>query len=222
MQEVHCPFCHQILLDDGSLAGQLVLCPNCRGRMQMPGLSNAVRCPFCDQLLVDDGSLAGQVVMCPSCQREMQMPLRRPDERLPADIPTVTASYRLKVIRPAGAIAGPGTFSVDVVGESHYQDAIAFLCGGKSREGVNHIVNATLVPEDDNPHDRQAVRVDVEGYTVGYLSRKHAREYRNQLRRTGYPKSPMSCRAKIVGGWDRGPDDTGYFGVTLDLPFQDS
>lgn len=32
-----CPFCANALWDDGSLAGQEVACPNCQGRMIMPG-----------------------------------------------------------------------------------------------------------------------------------------------------------------------------------------
>ena len=30
----------------------------------------------------------------------------------------------------------------------------------------------------------------------------------------------MTCSALIVGGWDRGPDDQGYFGIKLDLPIR--
>jgi hypothetical protein len=33
---VSCPHCGLLLQDDGSLAGQVVGCPNCQGRLQMP------------------------------------------------------------------------------------------------------------------------------------------------------------------------------------------
>jgi hypothetical protein len=49
--------------------------------------------------------------------------------------------------------------------------------GGKSEDGHDHQCTAHLILEDDNPHDNQAVRVDISGYTVGYLSRKNARAY---------------------------------------------
>ncbi len=34
---VPCPYCGTALWDDGSLAGQEVECPRCRGRLRMPG-----------------------------------------------------------------------------------------------------------------------------------------------------------------------------------------
>jgi hypothetical protein len=123
--------------------------------------------------------------------------------------------------RAVGTIDGPDTYSVDVVGESHYQDALERICGGRSEEGADEVVRATLVFEDNNPHDNQAVRVDINGMTVGYLSRQNAREYRKQLKKAGHPGVVATCPAKIVGGWDRGQRDRGHFGVRLDLPTSD-
>lgn len=54
--------------------------------------------------------------------------------------------------------------------------------------------------------------------TVGYLSRKNAREYRKRLKKAGYQGITATCFAIIVGGWDRGGGDRGHFGVKLDLP----
>jgi hypothetical protein len=31
---------------------------------------------------------------------------------------------------------------------------------------------------------------------------------------------PAIVQALVVGGWDRGGDDTGHFGVKLDLPME--
>jgi len=115
-------------------------------------------------------------------------------------------------------IPGPGTFSMEVVGESHYQRELENICGGRTVDGVNKIVQATLIHEDDNPYDNQAIRVDIEGMTVGHLNRKIARQYRRQLKEAGYPGITANCSAKIVGGWDTGNGDRGYFGVFLDLP----
>jgi hypothetical protein len=72
---------------------------------------------------------------------------------------------------------GPGTFSINIVGESHYQDALNELCGGKTRDGHDIIVKAELIHEDDNPFDDKAIRIDINGMTVGYFSKKIAREY---------------------------------------------
>jgi hypothetical protein len=115
-------------------------------------------------------------------------------------------------------LPGPGTYSIEVVGESHYQAALAAICGGPTEEGADCIVEATLVHEDDNPYDNQAIRVDIQGKTVGYLSRTNARQFRAKLKEAGYPGITATCSARIRGGWDRGVDDRGYFGVRLDLP----
>lgn len=55
-------------------------------------------------------------------------------------------------------------------------------------------MTAYLIPEDDNPHDPKAVRVEVDGHKVGYLSRTNARRFRKRC------KGPMDCPATIVGG----------------------
>jgi hypothetical protein len=75
-----------------------------------------------------------------------------------------------------------------------------------------------LVLDDDNPYDSLAVRVEIRGCIVGHLSRENAREYRRQLKKAGHPALTASCKALIVGGWDRGGGDRGHFGVRLDLP----
>lgn len=102
-------------------------------------------------------------------------------------------------------------YATEVVGESHYQAALAAICGKPSKDGYDVKAVATLVLEDSNPHDDQAVRVDIGRRTVGYLNRTDARAYRARVGRKGnYP-------ARIRGGWDRGRDDKGMFGVQLDL-----
>ena len=118
-------------------------------------------------------------------------------------------------------VPASGTYSVDIVGESKYQSALETICGGRTDESQEKIVVATLVHEDDNPYDNKAIRVDIEGKTVGYLSREHARQYRKIIKEAGYPGITATCSAMIVGGWDRGGEDRGHFGVKLDLPTND-
>jgi hypothetical protein len=121
-------------------------------------------------------------------------------------------------MEPTVAIAGPGKFALAVVGESRYQKNLETICGPRCEDGVDHSAEATLVLEDANPHDASAVRVDIAGLTVGYLSREHARQYRSELAKAGQPRVMATCAAKIRGGWDRGPRNRGDFGVWLDLP----
>ncbi|MBW2075639.1 MAG: hypothetical protein JRI58_12990 [Deltaproteobacteria bacterium] len=115
-------------------------------------------------------------------------------------------------------LSGRGDFEVEIMGESHYQNALERICGGRTDEPANKIVQATLVHEDDNPYDHLAIRVEISHQTVGHLLKSHARYFRNTLKSAGHQGATVSCPAKIVGGWDRGGGDIGYFGVRLDLP----
>lgn len=109
-----------------------------------------------------------------------------------------------------------GTFVTEIVGESHYQQALETLSGGRTFSGVSVIREAILVLESDNPHDKHAVRLDIAGLTVGHLDRSDAKSFRRLKAKMGDTNSRFPCRALIVGGWDRGPDDRGHFGVRID------
>lgn len=131
---------------------------------------------------------------------------------------------------PAGAVtlSGTGSFDVKAVGTSRYQRALSAISEWRYRRaledpatnvgGFNHIVLwARLIHEDSNPHDHKAIRVDIDGLTVGYLDRERARYYRRKIRLAGFPCETSYCKARISGGWDRGAEDKGLFGVRLDL-----
>lgn len=42
-------------------------------------------------------------------------------------------------------LPGPGTYSIDIVGESRYQSALEEICGGRTEESHRKVVVATLV-----------------------------------------------------------------------------
>lgn len=109
--------------------------------------------------------------------------------------------------------APPAGFSLEVVGESNYQAALARVAGPKGRDSVNVVVTAEVIFEESNPHDSYAVRVDVQGKTVGYLSRETARIWRKRV-----PSAQVTCSAVIRGGWDRGGGDQGHYGIWLKPP----
>jgi hypothetical protein len=109
-------------------------------------------------------------------------------------------------------IEGPGTFAVDVVGESQYQDVL------EAAASHGDIVRATLILEDSNPHDDQAVAVHIDGRRAGYLSRANARLYRADLASAGEPRLTVRCKAKIVGGFETSRGERAHFGLKLDLP----
>ena len=103
-----------------------------------------------------------------------------------------------------------------VVGESHYQAALAAIVAGSRREdeddGAVRVV-CELVPERENACDPNAVAVRVSGHTVGYLERSDAARYQQRL--IGLTR-PYTCRVEIRGG--RGVDESGraaMYGVFL-------
>jgi len=115
-------------------------------------------------------------------------------------------------------IKGPGHFQVDVAGESFYPESFAALCGPRTENGVNLEVRARLDLQDDNEHDKHAVRVSIQGMRVGHLAREHARAFRRTVRYgTLSEYETFECAAIICGGWDRGADGAGHYGVRLDL-----
>jgi hypothetical protein len=105
---------------------------------------------------------------------------------------------------------------LDIVGEQSYQDALRKLGGPLTPEGptrVDHV--AGLVPEPDNPYDHNAIRVQIDGRRVGYLSRENALLYGPVIRWSIDQGRHVAARAKLVGGWNRGGGDRGSIGVKL-------
>ena len=115
---------------------------------------------------------------------------------------------------PITARAAPGTRQLptamdgygylSIVGESQYQGALRMIATKYGR-----ICWAKLVPEPDNPFDRNAVMIEISGYTVGYLSRGEAKRYQRRLLPLA---EPIQVPAKLIGG----TRDKASFGVLLD------
>lgn len=110
-----------------------------------------------------------------------------------------------------------GRTDLEVVGESHYQESLWQLAGGRRNPDVRVrvAVVAVLVPESDNPYDSNAVSVWVEGLKVGYLSRDDAERYRpGVLALQREHGMPIALLGVIVGGGIR-EDGPGLLGVFL-------
>lgn len=117
---------------------------------------------------------------------------------------------------PAHAVLLGGQGRVEVKGESHYQDALNRVCGGKCPEGHARKVLAVLEPEPDNPYDANAVAVRVNGELVGYMARQPAADYAPIAKILSDKGKIGAARAFIRGGWLR-DDDEGHFGIELEL-----
>lgn len=103
---------------------------------------------------------------------------------------------------------------VNVAGESHCQEALRELTGAGPDEEVRQDAEAVLVPEPDNPHDPNAVRVEIDGHLVGYLPRAEAVAYGPTIRAVEARGRSAACEATIAG---RG-GATSVLGVFLRLP----
>jgi hypothetical protein len=100
----------------------------------------------------------------------------------------------------------------EIVGEAAFQENLSRLSGGKTEDGVKQEHSAYLILDSNNPNYPNAVRIEIGGKPVGYLSADDALEYRK------FVSSPKcGCECIIVGGWDRGADDEGHFGVKLKI-----
>jgi len=119
-------------------------------------------------------------------------------------------------IKPLVLAPGRG-FTQEVVGESHRQEAFELVMGPKRPEGFNDIVTAQLVFDDGNEHDPNAVGVLIETYHVGYIPRADAALFREQILNINPEELPVTCKAKIVGGWLRDDGDEGSFGIKLSV-----
>lgn len=138
-------------------------------------------------------------------------------EQRPDPAPAVSRDERPAWMRDGLQIyVSEGSADLEVVGESHRQENLWQLAGGRSnpQERVRVPVLAVLVPETSNPYDSNAVSVWVNGLQVGYLSREDARRYRPGLlslqREHG---KPIALRGVIVGGgmYQDGPGRLGVF-----------
>jgi len=111
-----------------------------------------------------------------------------------------------------------GTDEVRVVGDAIHQDVLLDLTGGRRHYGgVQMETVAHLVPEPGNADDPAAIAVTIDGRSVGYLSRSDAARYHREIAAAIECSGEASCRATIVGGWEREHGDVGYFGVRLRL-----
>jgi hypothetical protein len=128
----------------------------------------------------------------------------------PEQIAPMRTRSRIRRLSTAGRVA--------IVGESHYQDAIAEVARNSAARSLDDAIPATavLVPEPANRHDNQAVRVDLlrsdgSAVTAGYLRADQAADYQPLLLELAERGEVGSCPARIMGGGHR------YYGVHLHL-----
>jgi len=116
-------------------------------------------------------------------------------------------------------LVGNSKFEIEIAGTELHQFTLEAICGPHQSRDVNRFESAWLVLEDKNRQDKNAVRVEIRGKPVGYLSPQAAISYRRQLIRMGTPKAGGRCQAMIRGGWVSSDGRKGEYEVWLDLAF---
>jgi hypothetical protein len=109
-----------------------------------------------------------------------------------------------------------GHYDFEIVGETYYQSAIEKLAEQNDEPVYEKDYKALLVPDDGNKDDDNAVRVDIEGMTVGHLSKEDASSFRRRLGAKKLAGKITSCKAIICGGGVRNGVKCSY-GVYLNI-----
>jgi hypothetical protein len=118
--------------------------------------------------------------------------------------------------QPPLRLQGNGTYEFAVLGVSHYRPALEKLCDVDQRDPKT--VEAVLVPEDTNARDKNAVRVEIQGRTVGYLPPDLSEAYRKRLAESGYPGARSICKAQLIVRMHSSMGGHADYSVRLDLP----
>lgn len=130
----------------------------------------------------------------------------------PGEAPSPPSAQRTTV----SAQLHTGDEDLEIVGEANYQEALWAICGGAVGDRIRHRVVAVVVPEPQNPHDANAISIQIDGQLVGYLARDVAVLYGSGLkdlmtRSGGY----VALEGVIVGGGSYN-DGPGRLGVWLE------
>jgi hypothetical protein len=97
-------------------------------------------------------------------------------------------------------------WTIHAVCEISFQDVLRDLKGSCDKDLR---VTATLVPEPGNKFDAMAVRIEINGRTVGFLPRTLASSY--------LLDTSCECAAQITGGCELENGTKADFGVSLNL-----
>lgn len=110
---------------------------------------------------------------------------------------------------------------LEAVGEASYQEPLVRITGSLAWEDVRCEVLAALVPEPDNAFDENAIAVQVNAETVGYLSRGDAIDYQPLVGELAAHGMVATCEAMICGRSVERGGTTKNLGIFLHLPSSD-
>ncbi len=118
-------------------------------------------------------------------------------------------------LTPVSATLLLGEETLEVVGESLYQDNLWRLVGGLTEHPVHQDCIAVLILEDDDPDDRNAIAVQVHGLMVGHLAVETAARYRRGLERLMRRYGQLIALEGVIAGAGHGEDGVARLGMVL-------
>lgn len=124
-----------------------------------------------------------------------------PNKPKPLPLPTgVPYEPTLPDSAPALHWTDGGHFMVEVMNESRYQPTLRALAGAHGDTAAATPYVATLMPDDRNAYENEAVAVFIEGRMVGYLSQKASIKFRELLRKKEAAGQLSTTDAQVRGG----------------------
>lgn len=98
-------------------------------------------------------------------------------------------------------VLAPGGDIVELVGTAPYQEALEVIAGDTPESAPELEKWAHLIPEPDNPWDRNAVAVYIDARKIGYLPRESSAAYAALLTHLwAASRARAVCRAVVTGG----------------------
>jgi hypothetical protein len=124
-----------------------------------------------------------------------------PNKPKPLPLPTgVPYEPKLPDSAPALHWSDGGHFMVEVMNESRYQATLRELAGEHGDVAAAAPYVATLMPDDRNAYENEAVAVFIERRMVGYLSQKASIKFRELLRKKEAAGQLSTTDAQVRGG----------------------
>ena len=99
------------------------------------------------------------------------------------------------------------SYTYNIVGEQSYQNNLKKIAGPKEEESKFFECYAKVSSEPLNQYDKNAVKVEINGLLVGYLSKSEAAKLSSKVVNKTVP-------SVIDGGW-KDEESTGSYGVKL-------
>ena len=89
---------------------------------------------------------------------------------------------------------------VQAVGESNYQPALKMARSNAIKNDEHLMFWAIIEPDNENPHDENAVVIKYRGEKLAYLCKSDAKMFRASYSEAISRNLPMAARAALTGG----------------------